>query len=368
MRAGLVSAALLLVVVASTACIGANNLKGWSGGVVVGDTLYIGTMEGDLRALDRHSGKTIWRYEMKSEKKAPPVYGIPAVSADAVFIGGYDGHLYSLSLDGDLNWDERVGSGEPIVGSPMVSDGRVLVGSSDGNLYAFDAGDGSEMWRFPTGNRLWSTPAVEDGVAYFGSLDKTVYAVNIEDGTEAWRFRVDGGVSATPVVKGGRVYVGAFDGIFYAIDARTGDEFWRFDGAGSWFWAGAVADDDTIYAPCLDGNLYALDIDSGDLRWTLVTDGPIIGSPAIVRDRIAVASEDGKVRLVRLVDGGSESPCDLGSYIKASLVAHEGFVYLAAGDHSIRAISIKTNGNPDEEWVHFTNKDDPIPLEFVRSC
>ena len=227
-------------------------------------------------------------------------------------------------------------------------------------------------WRFPTGDKVWSTAAVADGVAYFGSMDKYVYAVNLEDGTEKWRFKTKGAVAASPLVARELVYVGSFDSVFYAIDAETGEMAWRFDGADNWYWGGAIADEDTIYAPSLDGSLYALDMDTGSVRWTLETEKAIVGSPAIVLDMIAVASSDGRVRLVRRSDGTDLDGCNIGEKIRTSLaervVGRNGFIYFAARDKSIRSLRIKPSGNPDEEWVHFTNEDDPLPRGLAPAC
>jgi len=35
----------------------------------------------------------------------------------------------------------------------------------------------TELWRFPTGDRVYSSPAVVNGIVYFGSEDKNLYAV-----------------------------------------------------------------------------------------------------------------------------------------------------------------------------------------------
>lgn len=359
----------MLAIVSLLGCARVGTPEGWPTGVVAGDTLYIGTMDGDFRALDKNTGETLWRFELRGEEvDRRAVYGAPAIAGDTLFIGGYDGILYAISLNGVDVWDVRVGEAEPIVGSPVVADDLVLVGSSDGNLYAFTAADGSWQWAFPTEGSVWSTPVVADGVAYFGSLDHSVYAVRIEDGTEIWRFSAGGAITATPVVANGRVYVGSFDSIFYAIDAQTGDEVWRFEGASKWFWGGAVATRDSIYAPSLDGNLYALDINSGGLRWTLRTDGPIVGSPAVVGDRIAASSQDGRVRLVRMSDGADESECNIGVTLKASLTVDEDVIFLGATDHSIRALRVKPNGNPDEQWVHFANEADPVARNQAPVC
>ena len=380
MNLRLIAAASLFALISLTACVRPATPEGWSGGVVAEDRLYIGTMEGDLRALDINTGETIWRFELRGEDREHAIYGRPAIVGDTLYVGDYDGTLYALrTLDREEIWDTRVGDAQHIVGGPTIVDDMVLVGSSDGNMYAFDATDGSQRWSFPSGNSVWSTPTVVDGVAYFGSLDHNVYAVRLEDGSKAWSFPTGGAITAVPVVASGRVYVGSFDSVFYAIDARSGRKVWSFDGASKWYWGGAVATEDTIFAPSLDGVLYALDIDSGEVRWTLKTDAPLIGSPAVVSNRIAVPSMDGRVRVVRLQDGEDERQCNIGVKIRASLTAgegkfiheeveYEGVIYLSASDHSIRALGVKQNGNPDEIWVHFTNEENPVPGDWVRSC
>ncbi len=323
-------------------------------------------MEGDVRALDLETGRTDWIFPLRGEEGNRAVYGTPALgeNGDLVFVGGYDGRLYALSTDnGKDEWETIVGAGSPIVGGPVVAGGLVLVGSSDGNLYAYSAAEGAFEWRFPTGHMVWSAPAVEDGVAYFGSLDHNVYAVSIGDGSELWRFPADGAVTARPVVANGRVFVGSFGSIFLAIDAQTGNEVWRFDKAAKWFWGGAVVAEDTVFAPSLDGNLYALDVDTGFLKWAIPTQGAIVGAPSVVRDRIAVGSTDGAVRIARLKDGEDIIQCNVGSKLRTPLAAHEDLLYLGATDHTIRALRVKPNGNPDEEWVHYSKREDPTAFD-----
>ena len=343
--------------------------EGWPAGLVRGDRLYTGTLDGDFRALDIETGETIWTFALIGEPDSLAVYGTPAIGGERLFMGGYDGLLYALTLDGEEVWEPRiVGDGTPIVGSPVVVDDTVLVGSSDGHLYAFDVSDGVQRWAFPTGDKVWSTPVVSEGLVIFGSLDHNVYAVDLELGTETWRFPTDGGITAPAAYAAGKVYVGSFDSVFYAIDAGSGDEIWRFDGAGRWYWGGAVVGDNAIYAPSLDGNLYALDIESGNLLWSVPTGGPILGSPAIVGDRIAVSSQEGRILLVRTSDGEDARRCNLDQKVRGSLVAHDRVLYVSAGDHSIRALRVKSNGNPDEEWIHFSDQLDPVPLDWDPAC
>jgi len=56
----------------------------------------------------------------------------------------------------------------------------VYVGSSDHNLYAVHAADGTEAWKFATGDRVESSPALSpDGsTVYVGSDDGNLYALH----------------------------------------------------------------------------------------------------------------------------------------------------------------------------------------------
>lgn len=348
-------------------CAGTAHPEGWSGGVVTDDFIFIGTMEGQLIALDRFSGETYWKFNLRGEESQRAIYGTPAISNETLYIGGYDSILYALTTEGNLIWEERLDG--PIVGSPFVAENLILVSSTDGHVYAFDKTEQSRKWRFKAKNSVWSGPIASSGIVYFGSLDHNVYALTQDDGDLLWTFSTNGAVTATPLVYDGHVYVGSFDGNFYAIDAKTGMETWRFDNANNWYWGSAIIHNETVFAPSLDGNLYALDIKTGKLLWTIETEGPIIGAPAIVFDMISVASQDGKIRFARLSNGLELDSCNIGEEIKTSVVAEGGFIYFGAQDNSIRALEIKKNsGNPDEVWVHYTNQDDPISRDKAKAC
>lgn len=363
-----VSAVALLVL---TGCSGTSTPQGWSGAALSDDKLYIGSQDRDVRALDIETGEIVWTFDLRGDEESDrAVYGTPAISDGLVYVGGYDGILYALNLgDGQESWDKVVGEGAPIVGGPVVGNGMVIVGSSDGNLYAFDADTGTQEWQFPTDKSIWSTPTIANGRVYVGSLDQKVYALNLSDGKFIWEFPTGGAITAQPLVIDGRVYVGSFNSTFYAIDAETGNPVWEFVGASNWYWSGAVANGGMVFAPSTDGNLYALDSTSGEPQWVLETDASILGSPTLIGDRIAVASSDGRVRLVKQQDGTDETQCNIRTTIKAPLASHNGSLYFRAEDHSIRALKININGNPDEVWIHQSDdQENPVPRDWTKSC
>ena len=73
--------ALPLLLVALIGCAGRiATPEGWSGGAVGGDTLYIGTRAGDVRALNIESGEEIHSgFTLVGEEAQRGVYGTPVL-------------------------------------------------------------------------------------------------------------------------------------------------------------------------------------------------------------------------------------------------------------------------------------------------
>ena len=71
---------------------------------------------------------------------------------------------------------------------------------------------------------------------------------------------------------------------------------------------------------------------------------------------------------MRSRDGLELDFCDIREKVRSSLVESNGFIYFGAQDGSIRALRIKTNGNPDDVWVRFTEKGVPESENRVLAC
>jgi outer membrane protein assembly factor BamB len=80
--------------------------------------------------LAAQPGTLKWKFETGSE-----VTSNPTVAGNTVYVGSEDGYLYAVDADsGSLKWKFKTGS--EIQSSPAVSGDTVYVGSEDGNLYA----------------------------------------------------------------------------------------------------------------------------------------------------------------------------------------------------------------------------------------
>ena len=146
-----------------------------------------------------------------------------------VYVGSRDGTLYAVdTVTGNQQWAFE--SSDGVFSSPTVVDGTVYVGSNDETLYAVDADTGEQEWAFtqPSG-LVRSSPTVVGGTVYVGSNDETLYAVDADTGEQEWAFtQPSGAVFSSPTVVGGTVYVGSNDETLYAVNVTTGEQEWAF--------------------------------------------------------------------------------------------------------------------------------------------
>jgi len=98
--------------------------------------------------------EVLWKFETGGMVK-----GSPVVSGGTVYIGSRDHYVYALDADtGTEKWKFKTGS-IMVRSSPVVSGGTVYIGAGDNYVYALDADTGTEKWKFKTGGWIYSSPA-----------------------------------------------------------------------------------------------------------------------------------------------------------------------------------------------------------------
>ena len=395
----------LLSLLVGVACTQAPT-RGWSGptvssGLVAAeDTLFVGTLGGKVIALkniyENEDPTSIWGQGGKGLEiggtkggglfacgsgisKPMSTYGTPAIAAGKVYIGGYDGHVYSFTTDeGSINVFD---TGSSIIGSPIVADDTLFVGNSDGDLYALhldlNRNETEEpKWVFPTGDKIWATPAVFNGVVYIGSSDHKLYAIDAESGKEIWHFEAEGAFLSTPAIANDTIYIGACDRKFYAIDVATDEERqaaltrpekeaapskaakWVFDKARNWFWTQALVYDDKVWVGSLDKNVYAISANNPDEYQVVCSTRGVIQTPPVLMvslNRILVGSEDGNIWAIDPQiegDSGRVLYSEAGAPILAPMYADQekGILFFHAqdGTHTLYALKIEATDKVDE--------------------
>ena len=204
-----------------------------SAATVADGTVFIGSADKRLYAVDAQSGREKWHFDTQDIVRSKP-----AVADGRVFIGSYDHNVYAVDAQtGSLQW--KYDTLRDVVSSPLVVDGAVYIGSRSADLFALDAATGKIKWKFfYWSSWVESSASARDAILYVGSSDlQQLFAIDAASGKQIWNFDADGSVWATPAVTGKRVYVGAVGvpgyfvphhGGFFAVDRATAKEVWRF--------------------------------------------------------------------------------------------------------------------------------------------
>ena len=132
--------------------------------LVVDGVMYIVQPPNDVIALDATNGRMFWTYSYNPSPQSRPCCGRVnrgvAILGDRLFMGTIDGHLIALDTKtGRPVWDVTVvnpEAGYALVAAPLVVKDKVILGPAGGEfgirgfLAAYDVATGKEAWRFYT--------------------------------------------------------------------------------------------------------------------------------------------------------------------------------------------------------------------------
>lgn len=136
--------------------------------IVVDGVMFVTEPPSTVTALDARTGRRLWTWSPTMPKDVlflgfPPTNRGVAILDSTVYVGTLDAHLVALDArSGALRWDVVVADnriGYAMTLAPLAIDGKVIVGVSGaeagirGFIDAYDAQNGDRLWRF------WTVPA-----------------------------------------------------------------------------------------------------------------------------------------------------------------------------------------------------------------
>ena len=209
--------------------------------LVVDGVMYVVQPPNDIVAMDARTGRVFWTFEYDPAADSDPCCGKVnrgvAILGDLLYMGTIDAHLLAVdSRTGKLVWKTKVydyKQGYSVMHAPLVVKDKVIIGVAGGEygirgfLAAYDANTGKETWRFNTiplpgepGNETWGGDSWKRGGASVwvtGSYDP---ALNLT----YWGIGNPGPDWNPDVRPGDNLYSDSV----VALDADTGVKKWHF--------------------------------------------------------------------------------------------------------------------------------------------
>jgi alcohol dehydrogenase (cytochrome c) len=152
--------------------------------LVVDGVMYTVQAPNDVVALDAATGRVFWSWSYIPSPETRVCCGRVnrglAILGDTLFMGTVDAHLVAIDAkNGKPLWDKKVGraeAGYSMMHAPLIVKDKVIVGIAGGEygvrgfIAAFDARTGNEAWRFNTvagptepGGDTWQNDAWKTG-------------------------------------------------------------------------------------------------------------------------------------------------------------------------------------------------------------
>jgi alcohol dehydrogenase (cytochrome c) len=233
--------------------------------LVADGMMYLTQAPNDIVALDAATGEIKWIYSYSPSRDARPCCGRVnrgvAILGNTLYMATLDAHLVAVNAHtGELVWDKEVAkaqAGYAMTHAPLIVKDKVIVGTAGGEygirgfIAAFDAATGNEVWRFYTipgpgepGHETWTGDAWMHGggsVWVTGSYDP-------ELNLTYWGVGNPGADFNGEKREGDNLYSDSV----VALDADTGKLKWHFQ-----FTPHDVWDYDSVQVPVL-----------ADMNWT----------------------------------------------------------------------------------------------------
>jgi alcohol dehydrogenase (cytochrome c) len=227
--------------------------------IVVDGKMYITQAPNDVVALDAVTGRTFWVYNYTPSTDARPCCGRVnrgvAILGDTLFMATIDSHLIAIdATNGHPIWNTEVASakaGYAMTLAPLVVKDKIIIGVAGGEygirgyIAAYDPKTGKEAWRFYTipgpgepGHESWAGDSWKNGGApvwmtgsYDASTNLTYWGIGNPGPDYNGKIRAGDNLYSDSVV---------------ALDADTGKLKWYFQ-----FTPHDVYDYDSVQVPVL---------------------------------------------------------------------------------------------------------------------
>ena len=195
---------------------------------------YVGASDKTFRAIDIQTGKVVWSYnQVKGYIETKPL-----VVDDKVIFSAWDNTLYALEkATGKEIWKWTGGLTRmhfsPAAVWPVASNGKVFIADPQRAMTAVNLQNGETVWRTFRSQVRETIGLSEDGErVYSKTMNDSIvcYSALTDTPEQVWASNVGFGYEHAPSMpqeKEGVLYGSTKEGLLFALEAKTGKVIWK---------------------------------------------------------------------------------------------------------------------------------------------
>lgn len=296
--------------------------------MIVGATMFIGTLRAELHAVNLETGKRLGYLKTYSPVSATPllyknllVYGTETGKENLV--------AYNLTV-GDVRWIRDLGG---VVSSPLVHNDLLIAAGLNGRVVAFDE-YGTEIWGYDMKSPVRSSPAASGDAIFCASTKGEIVALSAADGTVRWKASAENAVYAGITVWNGNVIAGSRDSCLYVLDASSGGVKRKIF-LGDKIMATPSVRHGMVYTSTLEGKVFACSVETGERLWEFSAESAVNTTPFITERALFVASLDKHLYAVDPATGAVLWKYQMPARLKSTPLVWKKSLYIAAEDRIV---------------------------------
>jgi len=197
-------------------------LRGNSSPIIANGGVISGFSNGKLAVFILASGQIVWEKRIAIPIGSSEIQRLvdvdlqPLVVGQSIYIGSYNGNLASVNFrNGEFNWQRELSTYQNMA----VSDLLIFVTHEDSNFSAINRTNGVIIWtQKDLHRRLLTAPAYNGDYVLVGDYEGYIHWISVKTGLIESRELVDtSGIVATPLVLEDKVIIYSRGGSLYAI-------------------------------------------------------------------------------------------------------------------------------------------------------
>jgi len=311
---------------------------------IKGNIIYAASQNGEVKAIEKDSGKTIWTRQLSMPLISGPVVsnGYIALTTDTSDI------VLLKQIDGELVWKNRVAN--DVLAAPLISNNTIIAKTIDGNLYAFNLTSGKKLWVSHHGApnlilKAGSAPTLyRNNILLTGYADGKLDAIEMATGRVLWQRSIafaSGAsdverlvdIDADPIVRGDTLYLASYQGYIGGLGLNNGQFKWRKPAS---VFKNITIAGNNIYYTDSDDIVWSLNSGSGHVNWKqdkLKARG--LTEPVYSAGKLYLADKAGILHVLSADDGKMIARKSVGASVNLAPVVNDNNVFVQASNGTL---------------------------------
>ncbi len=157
--------------------------------------LFIATWGTKLYALDARTGSKLWDFQGGKDAETGILQGFsaaPTIDGETVYIGSRDGYMRAFDVtDGKLRWSYDAEKSWVLATAAVDADSLYFPTSDTTVFIALDKRTGKEKYRTDTKVWTYTSPVIAGDYAFAGTMTGDLYAFDKRTGRIVWHYQTD---------------------------------------------------------------------------------------------------------------------------------------------------------------------------------